>query len=56
MVLRKNNRKTIGLQKRIVKGILIIGALSLLTIFILGNHGLHQLYKLKNNAQKFKIK
>ena len=56
MVLRKNNRKTIGLQKRIVKGILIIGALSLLTIFILGNHGLHQLYKLKKQRTEIQNK
>ena len=55
MVLRKNNRKTIGLQKRIVKGILIIGALSLFTIFIWGNHGLHQLYKLKLREEKIAL-
>ena len=46
MVLKKN-RKVIGFQKRIIKGILIIGGLSLLTIFFFGNHGLNQLYQLK---------
>jgi len=53
MVLRKNNRiKVFGFQKSIVKGILILGALSLLTIFFFGNHGLHQLYQLKKQRKE----
>ena len=43
----KNSNKVIGFQKRVVKGILIIGALTLLTIFFFGDHGLYQLYELK---------
>ena len=35
------------LQKRIIKTILLLGALSLLIIFFFGDHGLYQLYTLK---------
>ena len=35
------------IQKRIIKTILLIGALSLVIIFFLGDHGLYQLYTLK---------
>ena len=35
------------IQKRIIKTILFIGALSLIIIFFLGDHGLYQLYTLK---------
>ena len=48
----KNSNKVIGFQKSIVKGILILGALSLLTIFFFGNHGLHQLYQLKKQRKE----
>ena len=48
----KNNNKLIGFQKRVVKGILIIGALTLLTIFFLGDHGLYQLYELKKQRSE----
>ena len=34
-------------QKRIIKTILLIGALSLVIIFFFGDHGLYQLYTLK---------
>ena len=35
------------IQKRIIRIILLIGALSLIIIFFLGDHGLYQLYTLK---------
>ena len=35
------------LQKRIIKTMLLIGALSLIIIFFFGDHGLYQLYTLK---------
>ena len=35
------------IQKRIIKTILLIGALSLVIIFFFGDHGLYQLYTLK---------
>ena len=38
---------TIELQKKIIRGILTVGALTLLIIFLFGNHGLYQLYILK---------
>ena len=35
------------IQKRVIRTILIIGALSLIIIFFFGDHGLYQLYTLK---------
>ena len=52
---KKQSLKTIEVQKKIIRGILAIGALTLLIIFIFGNHGLYQLYLLKkerSNIQK----
>ena len=39
--------KSSDIQKRIIKTILLIGALSLVIIFFFGDHGLYQLYTLK---------
>ena len=44
---KKQFLSTIELQKKIIRGILTIGALTLLIIFLFGNHGLYQLYILK---------
>ena len=44
---KKQSLTTIELQKRIIRGILTVGALTLLIIFLFGNHGLYQLYILK---------
>ena len=44
---KKQSLTTIELQKRIIRGILTIGVLTLLIIFLFGNHGLYQLYILK---------
>ena len=44
---KKQSLTTIELQKKIIRGILTIGALTLLIIFLFGNHGLYQLYILK---------
>ena len=52
---KKQSLTTIELQKKIIRGILTIGALTLLIIFLFGNHGLYQLYILKkerNNIQE----
>ena len=35
-------------QKRIIRAILILGALTLLVIFFFGDHGLYQLYRLRS--------
>ena len=43
----KKSITTIKLQKKIIRGILTIGTLTLLVIFLFGNHGLYQLYILK---------
>ena len=46
---RMSSKKTNSsdIQKRIIKTMLLIGALSLIIIFFLGDHGLYQLYTLK---------
>ena len=44
---KKQSLTTIELQKKIIRGILTVGALTLLIIFLFGNHGLYQLYILK---------
>ena len=38
---------TSSVQKRVIRTILLIGALFLVIIFFLGDHGLYQLYTLK---------
>ena len=38
---------TSNVQKRVIRTILLIGALFLVIIFFLGDHGLYQLYTLK---------
>ena len=45
---RKVRRKIVEGQKKLVRFILIFIIFILLIIFIFGNHGLFQLYKLKN--------
>ena len=42
---KQTNRSDV--QRRIIKTILLIGAISLLIIFFFGDHGLYQLYTLK---------
>ena len=44
---KKQSLTTIELQKKIIRGILTVGALTILIIFLFGNHGLYQLYILK---------
>ena len=44
---KKQSLTSIELQKKVIRGILTIGALTLLIIFLFGNHGLYQLYILK---------
>jgi cell division protein FtsB len=49
IIKRKGLKQTLksDIQKRIIKTILLMGALSLLIIFFFGDHGLYQLYTLK---------
>ena len=49
---RKNSSSQIQFQKQIIRGILVIGALALVIIFLFGNHGLYQLYTLKKERNK----
>jgi cell division protein FtsB len=52
---RKKNRgsQEIELQKRLVRFVLILGAIVLLIIFFFGDHGVYQLYRL--SAEKEEI-
>ena len=52
----KKSITTIKLQKKIIRGVLTIGALTLLIIFIFGNHGLYQLYLLKKERSNIQEK
>ena len=47
---------SIDVQKRVIRAILVMGALALLIIFFFGNHGLYQLYGLKLQLEDEKIK
>ena len=52
---KKQSLTSIELQKKVIRGILTIGALTLLIIFLFGNHGLYQLYiqkKERNSIQE----
>ena len=53
---KKQSLTSIELQKKIIRGILTIGALTLLIIFLFGNHGLYQLYILKNERSNIQEK
>ena len=53
---KKQSLSSIELQKKIIRGILFIGALTLLIIFLFGNHGLYQLYTLKKERNSIQEK
>ena len=53
---KKQSLTTIELQKKIIRGILTIGTLTLLVIFLFGNHGLYQLYILKKERSNIQEK
>ena len=53
---KKQSLTTIKLQKKIIRGILTIGTLTLLVIFLFGNHGLYQLYILKKERSNIQEK
>ena len=38
---------SVDVQKRVIRAILVMGAVALLIIFLFGDHGLYQLYSLK---------
>ena len=53
---KKQSLTSIELQKKVIRGILYIGALTLLIIFLFGNHGLYQLYILKKERNSIQEK
>ena len=53
---KKQSLTSIELQKKVIRGILTIGALTLLIIFLFGNHGLYQLYILKKERSSIQEK
>ena len=53
---KKKSITTIKLQKKIIRGVLTIGVLTLLIIFLFGNHGLYQLYILKKERSNIQEK
>ena len=55
-MMKKKSITTIKLQKRIIRGVLTIGTLTLLIIFLFGNHGLYQLYILKKERSNIQEK
>lgn len=50
---RRPVKKSVDLQRRIVRGVLLLSALMLILIFLFGDHGLYQLYRLR--AQRAEI-
>lgn len=53
---KKQSLTSIELQKKVIRGILTIGALTLLIVFLFGNHGLYQLYILKKERNSIQEK
>ena len=53
---KKQSLTSIELQKKVIRVILTIGALTLLIIFLFGNHGLYQLYILKKERNSIQEK
>ena len=55
-MMKKKSITTIKLQKKIIRGVLTIGVLTLLIIFFFGNHGLYQHYILKKERSNIQEK
>ena len=53
---KKQSLTSIELQKKVIRRILTIGALTLLIVFLFGNHGLYQLYILKKERNSIQEK
>ncbi|MCH7611940.1 MAG: septum formation initiator family protein [Candidatus Marinimicrobia bacterium] len=45
--LKGRHSQSIEIQKKLVRGVLILGAIVLLIIFFWGDHGVYQLYRLR---------
>lgn len=44
---KRRHSQSVEIQKKIVRAVLILGAIVLLIIFFLGDHGIYQLYRLQ---------
>ena len=44
---KKHPDQTLELQKKLVRSVLILGAIVLLIVFFFGDHGVYQLYRLR---------
>ena len=50
--LRRVQQQVAATQKQFIRGIILLLCITLLVLFIFGDHGLLQLYKLKRNRAK----
>ena len=53
---RSLGASSIDVLNRVIRAILVMGALALLIIFFFGNHGLYQLYGLKKERAKIQTR
>ncbi len=54
MKLKRKSKPNNQLQKKLIQGLLILISLGLVMIFIFGDHGLLQLYKLEQEKKNIK--
>lgn len=45
--MKRRHSQSIEIQKKLVRVVLVLGAIVLLIIFFLGDHGVYQLYRLR---------
>lgn len=48
---KKGSNNSLDIQKKIIQGILFVGILALLIVFLFGDHGMYELYSLKNERK-----
>ena len=48
---KKRSNNSLDIQKKIIQGILFVGILALLIVFLFGDHGMYELYSLKNERK-----
>jgi len=53
---RSAGNSGVEVQKRVIRAILVMGAVALLIIFFFGDHGLYQLYSLKKERTEIQEK
>ncbi|MDP6339349.1 MAG: septum formation initiator family protein [Candidatus Marinimicrobia bacterium] len=53
---QSSGSSSVDVQKRVIRAILVMGALALLIIFFFGDHGLYQLYSLKKERTEIQEK